>query len=697
MKTFFVSLIMICIGFSMQAQPKSPVKWSFCVKTISATEAEIVATATMEKDFHVWTLNPGGDGTLIPTSFKFKPNANYELDGKMREEGTPVKEDLTKLDMGIVFYFENQAKFIQKIKLKKPTDISGELEFQTCNHEGCLPPATETFTMNTTKSNCDGSKASSNSVDEQKKKLIDSLSQKQSSPTTISTSGSDSLSTPTSNTNITSTEENGIIKIYGKFGEILSECGEKAEELSIWKAFIFGILGGFAALFFPCTFPMIPMTISFFLKNSKDRKEGVKNGILYGFFIFLVFFLLSLPFVFLGWGGDTLNEFSTNIWVNIAFFVIFTFFAFSLFGFYDISLPSSIANAVDSRSNVGSIMGIFFMAFTLAIVSFSCTGPILGLVLGNLKDTKYIMPAMSGFGIGLGVPFALFAMFPNLLKALPKSGSWLDILKNVFGFVELAFALKFLSNADLVPQLGLLKRELFVGLWIIIAILMALYFLGRFAFKADYKIQRTPVTTVLAALTFVFVGYLCTDFFGGELSLVSGFPPPKFYSYFYKEEKHAKGTKVESHVINGLTVYLDYDVALAKAKAENKPLMIDFTGWACVNCRKMEENVWITPDVYKELHDHYVIASLYVDERIELPFEQQYPSLALKKQVTTVGQRWTDMEIINFQQLSQPYYALIDPRDERIINRPRGNTPDIKEYAHFLTCGWETFKGRVLQ
>jgi thiol:disulfide interchange protein DsbD len=280
-------------------------------------------------------------------------------------------------------------------------------------------------------------------------------------------------------------------------------------------AFFVGILGGLAALFFPCTFPMIPMTMSFFLKGSEQGK-GTRNAILYGFCIFLVYFLLSLPFHF-GLGGAALNNFSTNVWVNLIFFVIFIFFSFSLFGFYDISLPASLGNKLDSKSGTGTFIGIFFMAFTLAIVSFSCTGPILGLVLASAKNSAFITPAFSGFGIGLGVPFAIFALFPKLLKNLPKSGSWLDVVKVIFGFIELAFAFKFLSNADLVERWGILKREPFVLIWIAVFILQGLYLIGLFKFKKESIIKKTPITWALAIVSFLFVGYLATDFFGGEL------------------------------------------------------------------------------------------------------------------------------------------------------------------------------------
>jgi thiol:disulfide interchange protein len=461
--------------------------------------------------------------------------------------------------------------------------------------------------------------------------------------------------------------------VYGEFGKPLMDCSKREDKLSVWTALFYGLLGGFAALFFPCTFPMIPMTMSFFLKGSGDKKKGTRNAIFYGFAIFLVYFLLSLPFNF-GLAGDALNNFSTNLWVNLFFFIIFIVFAFSLFGFYDISMPSSIGNKLDSKSNAGDFIGIFFMAFTLAIVSFSCTGPILGLVLGNLNNAKYITPAFAGFGLGLGIPFAIFALFPSLVKNLPKSGSWLDVVKNVFGFIELAFAFKFLSNADLVMRWGILKREPFVIIWMIIFFLMGLYLIGKFSFKKESIIKKTPATWILAVLIFLFVGYLGTDFFGGKLGLISGFPPPKSYSLFDVKEDIETNRN-------------EFEKALAKAKAEGKPLMIDFTGWACVNCRRMEENVWTNPVIHDILSNEYVITSLYVDEKTELPKDQQSYSKTIEKQIVRVGDKWTDFQAKNFHEFTQPQYVLIDPQSGRIINKPMSGFNTVEDYKAFLECG----------
>jgi thiol:disulfide interchange protein len=670
----------ILFSFYGFAQNFKKVHLSSCVKILSANEAEVIVTAKMEKGWHLYSLEPGGDGSLIAPDLTISKTKDIEIVGKVKEEG----EIHTKDDAGIgpYHYFEKQVKYVQKVKYKSPQKLKASFYYQTCDDQGCLPPTSEDIMIDMNMS-CDGKKvASSNGIDTTK--LGDSSH-------AVAVNAIDTVPTEITEAAIVPTDESNN---YGSFGTPVGDCGDAAkEELSIWTALLYGILGGFAALFFPCTLPMIPMTISFFLKGSSDKKQGVRKGILYGFFIFLVYFLLSLPFLFLGWGGDVLSGVATNVWINIVFFIIFMIFAFSLFGFYDISLPSGLANKIDSKSGIGSMSGIFFMALTLAIVSFSCTGPILGLVLGNVSNAKLIPPAMAGFGFGLGIPFALFAMFPNLLKALPKSGGWLTVLKVVFGFIELAFALKFLSNADLVKQWGLLKREVFIGLWIVVCVLMALYLIGKFKLKEDPTFKSTLSMKVLAILSILFAGYLSLDFFGKDISLVSGFPPPKFYSLFHKEEKLEKGVSARTHNLKGLKIYLYLEDAMEEAKKQDKPLMIDFTGWACVNCRRMEENVWTLPKVNNLLNDKYVIASLYVDEQIALPTNEQFATPFLdKKMATTVGDKWFDLSLRDFKSATQPFYALIDPVNHRILNTPRGFTPKEADYAKFLECGLSNYK-----
>lgn len=667
MRKSFLALCLFFIAYQSFGQGMKKVHLSACTNIINETEAEIVLTARLDKGWHLYAFDAGGDGTLISPAITIAANKDIVLVGSPKEKGKLETKD--DAGIGPYHFYENKIIYTQKIKYKKLTTLKITFDYQTCDEKGCLPPDYEEFTLDMNIS-CNGATAIKDTTP-----VVDSSN---IAAATID-SNQATISATTS---------------YGDWGTPVGDCGEAVqEELSIWTALLYGLLGGFAALFFPCTLPMIPMTISFFLKGSGDKKEGVKKGVLYGFSIFLVYFLFSLPFVFLGWGGNTLNELSTNVWVNLAFFIIFIVFAFSLFGYYDISMPSSIANKVDEKSNIGSITGIFFMALTLAIVSFSCTGPILGLVLGNISNSKLIMPAMSGFGLGLGIPFALFAMFPNLLKALPKSGGWLTVLKVVFGFIELAFALKFLSNADLVKQWGFMKRELFIGLWILVCVLTAAYLLGWLKFKKDPTFHSTIFMKVLAGLCIVFAGYLSMDYFNKDINLVSGFPPPKFYSWFYKAEKHEKGSTARTHDVKGLKVYLYLEDALEEGKKQGKPVMIDFTGWACVNCRKMEENVWSKPEIYKILQKDYIVASLYVDEQIELPKNQQFASPFLNdKFANTVGDKWMDLSLRDFKSATQPFYALIDPDNHRILNTPRGYTPDVKVYKSFLECGKYQYK-----
>ena len=714
MKKIFLLFTVLFVGLGVFGQNRHIV-FSSCVNLLKNSEAEIVITGKIDDGWHMYSFNPGGDGMAIVPEIKINQEKGVKTIGKVTEHGKLVTEEIIGDKWN---WYKHKVTYKQRIKYKDlKQKIGWEIYYTICDDKGCLPPMTQNFTVDLDVA-CDGgsnvAKVSGKKVDlakvkAKRKATEDSLAKIKNDNKLLLKLQRDSLdksladeakrredslksvnNTEDGNDNGVGTDKSSTDeKVYGEYGTIVSDCGVEQEgELSMWTAFLFGILGGLAALFFPCTLPMIPMTISFFLKSAGDKKQGVKNGVFYGFSIFLVYFLLSLPFLFLGWGGNALNAFSTNVWVNLAFFAIFIVFAFSLFGYYDISLPSSMTQKIDSKSNATSFGGIFFMALTLAIVSFSCTGPILGLVLGNLENTKLITPAMSGFGIGLGVPFALFAIFPNLLKALPKSGGWLTVVKVVFGFIELAFALKFLSNADLVKQWGFLKRETFIGIWIIICVLIALYLLGIFKLKKDPTFKSTVAMKVMAVLCFVFAGYLSLDYFGKDIGLVSGFPPPEFYSYRYKESKE-EGV----HYVSGLKTYMDLNRAFEVAKKEGKPVMIDFTGWACVNCRKMEEKVWTKTGINKILSEDYVIASLYVDEQIELPDDEKFDSPYLDRgRAFTVGDKWFEHAMKNFKAAAQPYYALIDPVNHRILNTPRAYNENEGQYYKFLDCGLKNYK-----
>jgi thiol:disulfide interchange protein DsbD len=475
-----------------------------------------------------------------------------------------------------------------------------------------------------------------------------------------------------------------------------TDCGKQQDiaNSGLLSVFFLGFLGGLIALLTPCVFPMIPVTVSFFTKRSANRKQAIRNGVLYGFFIFLIYVLASLPFHILGnVRPEIFNNISTNSWLNVIFFVIFIFFAISFFGYFEITLPGNIASRADSKSGLGSTIGIFFMALTLAIVSFSCTGPILGsLLVGSLSGGAWPLTAgLAGFGLALALPFALFAIFPNWLQSLPKSGGWLDTVKKVLAFAELALAFKFLSNADLVMHWGILKREVFIGIWILVSAGLTLYLFGVLRLPHDYKgMKISSGRKVLGVIALLFTLYLVpgvTKSKYANLQLLSGFPPPFSYSIYGKENVHNKG--LEANVMN------DYDKALEMARAQHKPILIDFTGWACVNCRKMEENVWTQPGVYNYIKENFILVSLYVDDKENLPAEQRINNYKTKdgnnKDIISVGDKWATFQSENFNQTTQPLYVILDT-NERLLNHPVGYTPDAREYLAWLQCGKEAFR-----
>ena len=472
----------------------------------------------------------------------------------------------------------------------------------------------------------------------------------------------------------------------------VSPCGDTGTAgKGLVSIFLLGLLGGFIALLTPCVFPLIPLTVSFFTKTG-NHGSGKAHAFLYGFFIFLIYILLSLPFYLLDHiNPEILNTISTSIWLNLFFFVIFVVFAISFFGYFEITLPGSVANTVNSKSGGSSLVGIFFMALTLAIVSFSCTGPILGsLLVGALSNNGgAIQPSigMGGFGLGLALPFALFALFPRWLGSLPKSGGWLGSVKVVLGFLELAMAIKFLSNADLVEQWGLVKREVFIGFWVLIGLLTTLYLLGKIRFPHDSPVKKFSGARIGFLLFFALsTAYLIpglTNTTAANLTLISGFPPPLCYSVYKNPVNCARGVEPLK----------DYEQALALAKKLNKPVLIDFTGWACVNCRRMEENVWTDAEVKRRMLDSFVVVSLYVDERRLLPTAAQtvYQTKdGAQKNIITVGDKWATFQSENFNAVSQPQYALISP-DEKILTYTKGYTPKAEDFAKWLDCGLVAF------
>lgn len=469
----------------------------------------------------------------------------------------------------------------------------------------------------------------------------------------------------------------------------VNNCGDDdTANKSLMGIFLLGFVGGLIALITPCVFPLIPLTVSFFTKRSGTRRKGIANALLYGFSIFIIYVVLSLPFHIVDQTNpEVLNNISTNVWLNLVFFVVFIFFALSFFGFYEIGLPSGFANRVDAKSSLGDVWGIFFMALTLAIVSFSCTGPILGsLLAGALTNDGGAMQlsfGMGGFGLGLALPFALFALFPGWLQSLPKSGGWLTTVKVVLGFIELALAVKFFSNADLVKQWGFLKREVFIAIWIAIGLAIVFYLAGVIRFKNSGKPRMTPSRILFIALFTVITLYLIpgvTNTRYANLHLISGFPPPLSYSIYERK-------------LNFEPMKNDYDKALRLAKEQNKPVLIDFTGWACVNCRRMEENVWIDRDVERLMKEKFIVISLYVDERKKLPLTQQIEYTTkngTQKSIVTVGDKWATFQSENFNAVSQPQYAILSP-DEKALTKTKAYTPDPDEFREWLECGLDAF------
>lgn len=477
----------------------------------------------------------------------------------------------------------------------------------------------------------------------------------------------------------------------------VNNCGDDSTQgKGLLNIFLLGFIGGLIALLTPCVFPLIPLTVSFFTKRDFGRKKGLMNAFLYGACIFLIYIFLSLPFHLLDHTDpEILNNISTNVWLNLTFFVIFVVFAISFFGYFEITLPGAVASKADAKSGAGNVAGIFFMALTLAIVSFSCTGPILGSLLAgaltNNGGAIQLTFGMGGFGFGLALPFALFALFPRLLHSLPKSGGWLNSVKVVLGFLELAMAVKFFSNADLVKQWGFLRRETFFAIWVVIGILIILYLLGKIRFPHDSPLRGFSRTRIaFIALFSAFTIYLIPGLTNTEwanLKLISGFPPPLCYS-LYKEPVNCK---------KAVEPLRDYEEAVSLARKMKKPVLIDFTGWACVNCRRMEEKVWTDPTVSRMMKNDFVVVSLYVDERKTLPAAEQTTFVtkdSSQKQIITVGDKWATFQSENFNAVSQPQYAIISP-DEKVLTKTKSYTPKPSEFSAWLSCGLDAYKKSV--
>lgn len=624
---FFFTFIVSYLTFS-----QNPVTFETTVKKVSDSNFQLITNATIEDGWRLYSQNLL-DGGAIPTEFVYEENNSYILLGPTIESESITKFDpIFSLDQT---YFESFSTFYQDIQIEKNISyLNAKIYFQACDDIVCIFREADLIF------NFDGSKS------EIKNNDLTSLVVNNDNPLFVEFTGKELLSSENNSAN--SFSSNSYLNLL-----------------------ILGFIGGILALLTPCVFPMIPLTVSFFT-NKNSNKNSKLNAFTYGFFIVAIYLIISIPFHFLdSIDPEILNSVSTNAYLNILFFVIFILFAFSFFGFYEITLPSSWINSIDSKSNsIGGYVGIFFMALTLVLVSFSCTGPILGsLLVGSISSqggALQLTVGMLGFGIALALPFTIFALFPNLLNKLPKSGGWMNTFKVILGFLELGFAFKFLSNADLVEHWGILKREIFIGIWFLISILLCFYLLGLFKFPHEIKKIKISKFNYFLSFTFLCVAvYLFPALLPNgsqKASLLSGFTPPSFYSIYPKSNDCPLG----------FNCFKDFDSGMDYAVSQNKPILLDFTGWACANCRRIEENVWTDPEIFKIIDEDFVLISLYVDDRKVLPEKDQitlkYKSGKLKE-IKTVGDKSATFQAINFNNASQPYYVLIN-NDLRILNSP---------------------------
>jgi len=656
-----ILLILIALmSFNIQAQIYNPVKWTTSVEKVSDSQFDLVAKATIENHWHLYSQFLGGDDGPIPTTFSFKDSLNtFQLIGKTTEGEGHTEHD--KVFNMVIKYFEKEAVFKQRINLltDKELVLNEVVNFMVCDDSNCLPPTDVNLKFTV-------------------KGVAGTLLKDTNLPTT------------------------GEIKPDKKATETPVEAPKTNKGLL--SIFLIAFFSGFAALLTPCVFPMIPMTVSFFTKQSKTKAAGIKNALIYGISIVIIYVALGWLVSFL-FGADALNALSTNVWFNLLFFLLLVVFAVSFLGAFEIMLPNAWANKVDAQADRGGMIGIFFMALALAIVSFSCTGPIVGtLLVQAASGGNQVGPivGMFGFSLAIALPFTLFAAFPGWLNALPKSGGWLNTVKVALGFLELAFAFKFLSNADLVLDLHLLERETFIAIWIAVFGALALYMFGKIKLPHDSDMPHLSVGRMsLGLIILTFTIYLVPGLWGAPLKLISGFPPPMTYSESpYGVGYSRAGGSVETAILpdgaefgpHDIPIFLDYDAGMAYAIKVGKPVMLDFTGKACVNCRKMEERVWSDPKVLNILKNEVVLISLYVDFQKELPLDQQYISKTTGNKIRTIGNKWSDFQITKYKANAQPYYVLLN-HDGENLNHYMAYNADVTAYLNWLNEGLTNFKG----
>jgi len=670
-----LTYILLLLTFFAQGQIINPVKWKTKIVQKSETEFELVMDATIENEWHMYSQFTPENGPL-PTVFDYKnTKGNYTLVGKTKESAyKKVFNDIFEVDE---YYFAKTAQFKQMIKVTntKLKEVKVYVEYQVCKEQCIQQDATFTFQLPEVKASDSEVILPVSDVNS-----ADSIAQNENTNT--------SVTTEVKKEPVVDQSENST---------------PKKEKKSLWGIFILAFLGGFAALLTPCVFPMIPMTVSFFTKQSKTKAAGIRNAFIYGISIIVIYVGLGMIITAL-FGIDSLNALSTNVWFNVIFFIILIVFAASFLGAFEIVLPSSFLNKIDKQADRGGIIGIFFMALALAVVSFSCTGPIVGSLLGESARQGGIGPivGMLGFSSAIALPFMLFAMFPGWMNSLPKSGGWLNTVKVSLGFLELAFAFKFLSNADLVLQTHLLEREVFLAIWIAVFGAWALYLFGKLILPHDSPMSHISVGRLFVALfVTTFTIYLIPGLWGAPLKILSGFTPPMTYSEspygvgyqnITNSGSSPESTLPENGHIGplGITAFHDYDEGLAYAKKVNKPVLLDFTGHACANCRKMEENVWSDAEILKILKNEIVLISLYGDDQRKLPKEEQYISKS-GSEVTTIGKKWRVYQIERYNINAQPYYVVLDTAGKD-ISKPVGYTPNVEEYKKWLEDGISKFK-----
>jgi len=680
MRKIISFLLLSFVVYALQAQIKDPVKFKTELTSLSDTEAEVVFTAAIDNGWHVYSTDLG-DGGPISATFNVDNKSGVELVGKLKPVGKEVST-FDKLFEMKVRYFENTAKFVQKVKFTGGAyEIEGYLEYGACDDESCLPPTQVPFKFS-------GVAKAGNAAAAKTEQPKQKVAEKEAATPVVAKDSSAMMELVPATTTEAATDIQPAVASSELWKPVISDLqalGEEhgQEDMSWIYIFITGFLGGLLALFTPCVWPIIPMTVSFFLKRSKDKKKGIRDAWTYGASIVVIYVALGLAITLI-FGASALNALSTNAIFNILFFLMLVIFAASFFGAFEIRLPSKWGNAVDSKAeSTTGLLSIFLMAFTLSLVSFSCTGPIIGFLLVQVSTTgSVVAPAigMLGFAIALALPFTLFALFPSWLKSMPKSGGWMNVIKVTLGFLELAFALKFLSVADLAYGWRLLDRETFLALWIVIFALLGFYLLGKIKFPHDDDDNKVGVTRFFMALiSFAFAVYMVPGLWGAPLKAVSAFAPPMQTQDFnlYKNEVHAK--------------FDDYDLGMEYARLNGKPVMLDFTGYGCVNCRKMEAAVWTDPKVSDLINNDYVLITLYVDNKTPLTEPVKIIENGTERTLRTVGDKWSYLQRVKFGANAQPFYVLLDNQGKP-LNKSYAYNEDIPKYIEFLQTGLENYK-----